>query len=276
MPTSLRSYAPEIVQALANKYYYTYYCDKDLEFQGQPAISITYPAGTSTEEQTATIHFIRSWLYWWNSGRAQGFLDSIAALALDYDPISNYDKISDIIKGSYENGDTVTVTPSGTKTNTRTESGKETDTETKSGTRTSTDTYDKTDTTTGDVTTYENTAYRNDDQTTVGQSGTITTEESFDNFQTENEKSFTNRKTTDVESFDQYKTETEREPNAFTKNIHNDSGQWTEYSHDYEHTSGNIGVTTSQDMIISEIKLRAQNIIDNYVTMFANENLFYC
>lgn len=278
IPTTLRSNAPELVQALVNRYYYSYYCDKDLEIggYGQPPFNITYPAGTTEEVKSATIHFARMWFYWWNSGRAQGFLDSIAALALEYDPISNYDKISDIIKGRYENGDTVTVTPSGTKTNTRTESGKETDTETKSGTRTSTDTYDKTDTTTGDVTTYENTAYRNDDQTTVGQAGTITTEESFDNYQTENEKSFTNRKTADVESFDQYKTETEREPNAFTKNIHNDAGQWTEYSHDYEHTSGNIGVTTSQDMIISEIRLRAQNIIDNYVTMFANENLFYC
>lgn len=259
-----------------NKYYYTYYCDKDLEYGQEPPLAITYPTGTTTEEQAATIHFIRSWLYWWNSGRTQGFLDSLAVMALDYDPISNYDKISDIIKGRYEDGDTVTVTPSGTKTNTRTETGKETNTETKSGTRTETDTYDKTDTTTGDVTTYENTAYRNDDQTETVQGGTITTEESFDDYQTDNEKSFDNRQTTDTETYNQYKTETEREPNSFTKNIHNDSGQWTEYSHDYEHTSGNIGVLTTQEMALSEIRLRAQNIIDNYVTMFANENLFYC
>ena len=264
------------MQALANKYYYTYYCDKDLEYSDQPAISITYPAGTTPEEQAATLHFIRSWLYWWNSGRAQGFLDSIAAMTLEYDPISNYDKISDIIHGDYNKGETTTFTPSGTKTNTREEKGKETNKETRDGTRTEEQEFDKTDTTTGEVTTYENTSYRNDDQSELTQDGTITTTESFTDYQIENEKSFTNRETTNTESYNQYKTETERTPEDFVKNIHNDSGNWVNYSHDYEHTSGNIGVTTSQDMIISEIKLRAQNIIDNYVTMFANENLFYC
>ena len=259
-----------------NKYYYTYYCDKDLEFGQQPPLAITYPAGTTTEEQTATIHFIRSWLYWWNTGRAKGFLDSIAALALDYDPISNYDKISDIIHGDYNKGETTTFTPSGTKTNTREEKGKEKTEETRNGTRTEEQEFDKTDTTTGDVTTYENTAYRNNDQTETAQDGTITTTESFDDYKIDTEKSFTNRETTDTESYNQYKTETERTPEDFVKNIHNDSGAWVNYSHDYERTTGNVGVTTSQEMVLSEIRLRAQNIIDNYVSMFANEHLFYC
>lgn len=265
-----------MIQTLVNKYYYTHFIIKDLEISSEPSIDINFPTGTPENVKTAVYSFVNMWQFWWNVGRLDAMAKVLTALSTNYDPIANYDKTSDIIKGSYENGDKLTVTPSGTKTNTRTESGKEKDTETKSGTRTTTDTYNKTDTTTGSVTTYENTAYRNDDQSTLGQTGTISSEESFDDYQTENEKTFTNRQTSDVESYDQYKTETEREPNAFTKNIHNDVGQWTEYKHDYERTTGNIGVTTTQQMLESEIELRKRNIIDEFITMFANDNLFYC
>lgn len=202
--------------------------------------------------------------------------------------------------------ETETFTPSGTETDTLTKSGTEKNTETPSGTET--DTLVKTGSTTnthnsgsngvGHVTTLSKTPYDssgfldaektvespytdNDvesftdrtDTNTKSFTGRKTEEElsftnrqdqtvkTFTNRQDQTVKTFTNRQDQTVKSFTNRKTETEK---TFTDRV-------DKYLY---HEWGNIGVTTSQQMIESQFPITEKdNLPDYIVNLFVHENL---
>ena len=103
----------------------------------------------------------------------------------------------------------------------------------------------------------------NTDTTEVGQ-GTITTKSDVTSFEsntfTDADKVTTDEsaRTTTTTMGERSDVRTEKEHvDKFTKRIH-----------------GNIGVTTSQQMIESELELRKRNIIFEYLTEFANMHFF--
>lgn len=103
----------------------------------------------------------------------------------------------------------------------------------------------------------------NTDTTEVGQ-GTITTKSDVTSFESNTfadaDKVTTDEsaRTTTTTMGERSDIRTEKEHvDKFTKRIH-----------------GNIGVTTSQQMIVSEIELRKRNIIFEYLTEFANMHFF--
>lgn len=69
----------------------------------------------------------------------------------------------------------------------------------------------------------------------------------------------------------------EKNLSSFTTNNYTDKHEheYGNYS-DIENKHGNIGVTTSQQMIISELELRQYDLKKWFFDLFAHENLFYC
>lgn len=252
----------------------------------------------------SAINYLHTIFTNWVNDRADGFLKLYEALRAEYNPIENYNKH---IESTMENKgkettvetptgtETDTFTPSGTETETLTKSGSEKNTETPSGTET--DTLVKTGSTTnthnsgsngvGHVTTLSKTPYDssgfldaektvespytdNDvesftdrtDTNTKSFTGRKTEDElTFTNRQDQNVKTFTNRQDQTVKSFTNRKTETEK---SFTNRV-------DEYKY---HEWGNIGVTTSQQMIESQFPLTEKdNLPDYIVNLFVHENL---
>ena len=69
----------------------------------------------------------------------------------------------------------------------------------------------------------------------------------------------------------------EKNLSSFTTNNYTDKHEH-EYSAytDIENKHGNMGVTTSQQMIMSELDLRQYDLKKWFFDLFASENLFYC
>ena len=69
----------------------------------------------------------------------------------------------------------------------------------------------------------------------------------------------------------------EKNISSFATNNYTDKHEH-EYSAytDVENKHGNMGVTTSQQMIMSEIELRQYDLKKWFFDLFAHENLFYC
>lgn len=242
-----------------------------------PVMGLVYPTGYTDAEKKAFNDFIFIWKTFWNEERKKNYFEAIDALHADYNPISNYDKSSDIITGESLTPYEEDVTRTGGYSDTREIAGKETIETSESGTKTNERTFDNSDDTTNESSTDESTVFRNDTKSSTDHSGTITDEESFTNRKTTVEKSYSNGYTdTTTKEFNEDNTTTRHQYDAVTKVVNNDTiSGVTKYDHVFEHTTGNIGVTTSQQMIQSEIDLRVYNIIDNYVDIFAKMYLFY-
>lgn len=249
------------------------------------------------------ITHLHSVFNYWVSDRINGFMKLYEALRGEYNPIENYNKH---IESTMENKgkettvesptgtETETYTPTGTETDTHTKAGTEKTTETPSGTETETTTKTGTETNTHNAgvtgshtTTLSKTPYDsssfldaektveqpysdNDVQSFSDRSDTknktftdrkTDTELSFTNRQDTDTHSYTNRQDTTTKSFTNRKTETEK---SFTNRI-------DEYKY---HEWGNIGVTTSQQMIESQFPLTEKDTLSNYiVNLFVHENL---
>ena len=69
----------------------------------------------------------------------------------------------------------------------------------------------------------------------------------------------------------------EKNLSSFTTNNYTDKHEhdYSSYT-DIEQKHGNIGVTTSQEMIKSELELRQYDLKKWFFDLFAHENLFYC
>lgn len=103
----------------------------------------------------------------------------------------------------------------------------------------------------------------NTDTTEIGQ-GTITTKSDVTSYES---NTFA----------DADKVTTDESPRTTTATMGERSDVRTEKEHIdkfVKHIHGNIGVTTSQQMIESELELRKRNIITEYLTVFANMYFF--
>ena len=231
------------------------------------AVVINYPTEYTTEEKQALSYFLFLWLTFWNADRKASLSRVYSALNLDYDPISNYDRKSEYKEGRRIDGETDTNTKTGTRTNTSTETGNITDNLTKQGSESNSGT----DNTTHQVTTYDDTSFRNDSKDDNSNTNTLT----FNNRQDMRTTTFNQHKNENVESFTNYKDETKKVNTNFNKTINTTNDLFSEYTHHYDETKGNIGVTTSQQMLQSEIELRKYNLISAYIDEFINTYFFY-
>lgn len=192
----------------------------------------------------------------WKHERLPAFRKLLEALRAEYDPISNYDKESTITT-YYEGKEKSQYTPEGTETDTFTQAGTETDTLSKAGTETHG--FDKgIEDRKHYRTTYEgSTPYLTEEERLEAASGsgsvayTDTDSLTFQNRQDTNQKSFQNRQDTNVHSFTNRKDSSERSFEDRQDRV-------------VEHTSGNIGVTTSQQMILSQFGIADPDQIEYY------------
>lgn len=199
----------------------------------------------------------------------------------EFDPLENY-RMTEEEDTTPTGTETEEVTKSGTETDTLTKSGTETDTLTKSGTQTNTktdsgkETIDTTHTGSDTVRTL-GTANNNKEETSVygldssspvpseeKKVATDTTVTTTPGASDKEEKTFTNRQTQDVETFtNRQDTDTKSFTNRQDQNIKSFTGRKdtkvTSFDERNTHReltrSGNIGVTTSQQMAESSLKL---------------------
>ena len=253
---------------------------------------------------TDAIGFLHMTFENWASDRVEGFMKLYEALRGEYNPIENYNKNIESTM-EYKGKETNTETPTGTETDTFTPSGTETDTLTKSGSEkntetpsgTETDTLTKTGSTTnthnsgsngvGHVTTLSKTPYDSagflDAEKTVESpytdndvesftDRTDTNTKSFTGRKTEDELTFTNRQDTNVKTFTNRQNQTVR---SFTNRKTEHEKSFTNRIDEYKyHEWGNIGVTTSQQMIMSQFPLTEKDKLKDYiVNLFVHENL---
>ena len=195
------------------------------------------------------------------------------ALRKEYDPVENYDKYSEIdleMKGSESKQykpvgyETTTLTKSGTETNELEKTGKEKTTDVNGA---QTNTHSKT--------TYD--SITDDWKGTDKDASTQYTDTSEIEYGSDS----TERKDTNTLSFDERSDESKLE---FSSNRKNDD--WTRYGktpqgdtderHNItiEHTHGNIGVTTSQQMVQSQFPIEYYDEIEHYtVSEFVHKYL---
>ena len=161
----------------------------------------------------------------WSKQMQWTFKHLIAIIEAEYSPIENTDKYSE---HTTENTGGVTRTHSGTDTRTETNSG--TDTVREGGTTALEHTGD--DVTTTKVSAYNSSTFQNDNEETTEFGGTDTTRHGK------------------TESTEHGHVITARDQHGLTIRDENDGAE--KYT---EHTHGNIGVTTNQQMIEQELEL---------------------
>jgi hypothetical protein len=177
----------------------------------------------------------------WSKQMQWTFKHLIAIIEAEYSPIENTDKYSE---HTTENTGGVTRTHSGTDTRTETNSG--TDTVREGGTTrdqetgTTSTAHTGDDVTTTKISAYNSSAFQNDNEETTAFGGTETTTHGKGN-------TVTHGKT---ESTEHGHIVTEQEQHGLTIRDENDGSE--KYT---EHTHGNIGVTTNQQMIEQELEL---------------------
>lgn len=218
----------------------------------------------------------------WVNDKKDGFYQLYKALRADYNPISNYDKHSTITT-EYTGTETNTNTPTGSEKTTIEYSGTETNTNTPTGTETSTFTKEGTesvdmvkgahlDTDESSRTTYDSDTYLGTDKSTHD-TPTYTDSDttSFEDRKDTTKLTFTDRETTDTRSFEDRKDTTEL---TFTDRETTDTKSFDERKDVVtEETYGNIGVTTSQQMIESQFPVQAKDkLMDMIVSQFIHEN----
>lgn len=240
----------------------------------RPFIPSTVPTGWDDEHIDAYSIFLEMWYGFVNTELNNSVAMAIKAIKSEYDPISNYDKTSEIKRGTLDVDYTETQTPSGKKTIEESDTGTETNTLDKSGQIETETSYGKTDT--NKVTSDENATFRNETQTEGGGSDTVTETYGANNepYQETDTKTFTNRKHTTEETYDEYQIENAKEYTTVTKLINTSGDDVTSYEHMYEVTKGNIGTMTSQQMIESSIVLALNNLTEKIVSRFVSEYLF--
>ena len=189
----------------------------------------------------------------WKHDKLPAFRKLFDALRADYNPISNYDKVSTITT-EYQGKEKTEFTPTGTESDTLSMSGTESDTLTKSGTENRTFSKGEEDRQHFRTPYDSGTALLTEEDKLTGTDG-VAYEDSdtlgFTNRQDTNTKSFQNRQDTNTHSFTNRKDTSER---SFT----NRQDVVT------EHTSGNIGVTTSQQMLLSQFGITDADSMEYY------------
>lgn len=235
------------------------YANRDDDFFGED--NLVLPAGIDRDilvplmiAETAELEVLYSdpdtfaWvMHAWSSARASAWGSMLAALTAEYNPIHNYDRHE---TASGTEGGTETYTHTGTNTVLRTG----TDTMARTGTdtiaRTGTDAVADTGDTTEQVEGFNQAGWANKAKTTLGTTKTET------------------RNLSDAETRNLTDQETRNLSDAETRNL-TDARSRSLTDSKTLHAYGNIGVTTSQQMITSELELRKLDVYHIIVREFA-------
>lgn len=208
--------------------------------------------------KTEAIAYFKKLFDRWVADKIAGYIKLYEALRATYNPVNNYDKTIHSTM-EYSGSETTTETPSGKETVELTKTGSEKSTETPTGEEKVEHSIGQS-TVTNSKTTYDSATFQDTDKQ-IDNARTNTDTTSFEDRQTETELSFTNRKDTEERSFTNRKTETEK---AFDDRI--DTYDYREW--------GNIGVTTSQQMITSQFPLTELDKLQHYIVNdFVHSNL---
>lgn len=210
--------------------------------------------------------------------RQEDFYRLWQAMGADYNPIENYNQIEVTKHGEIIASGTITAETDGTNSgsDSNVQSGNieyqtpkvttsvqnpEIKTKTKNGKTVSTQersTYDSTDFNNVEKLTNEQ---QTEDETTVPEH-TVTTDVTHDGNDRTTFNNVTNARTTGNTIHNDSTTTTEY--NTVTRTI-DETNSFNTYSENKLTRSGNIGVTTSQQMIESEIALRLKGIVEEYI-----------
>lgn len=192
----------------------------------------------------------------WSNKWERTFTKWVEALAIDYDPLYNYDRTEEVT-------DTESTDTTGTETSTSTQDS----TATKSGTTedsgTSTSTTSGSTTNTPAETSTENTvsAYNSDSyQPANKSSSTVDTAGSTTDTHTTTTSATASSTSTE--------TDTQNTTGSGTQNTTGNTER------EYTHTArmyGNIGVTTSQQMLEAELEIARWNMYSHIADIFASE-----
>lgn len=208
--------------------------------------------------KTEAITYFKKLFDLWMADKIAGYIKLYEALRATYNPVNNYDKTIHSTM-EYSGSETTTETPTGKETVELTKSGSEKSTETPTGEEKVEHSIGQS-TVTSSKTTFDSSTFQDTDKQ-VDDERTNTDTTSFEDRQTETELSFTDRKDTEERSFTNRKTETEK---TFDERV--DTYNYREY--------GNIGVTTSQQMITSQFPLTELDKLQHYIVNdFVHSNL---
>ena len=219
----------------------------------------------------------------------------IEALQIEYNPLENYDRMED-----WTDTNTGTQTTANTGTQTTTNTGTETTTNT--GTQTTTDTGTQTTTNTGTQTSVgsggestvrsgsekdqQDGGNTNENQVSAYDSATLTTKDKSI-FDTDQSNEHTYNDVTDTHTLNDLTSErtddltaertddltSERTDDLTSERTDNLSSERTDdlEAHHEGRVHGNIGVTTSQQMLLSELNLGYWNIYEKITDVFLTE-----
>lgn len=201
----------------------------------------------------------------------------VNALGVEYEPLNNYDKTIDSTMG-YSGSEVNTNIPTGSEISTTTKDGSEKVTETPTGIETNT--YVKSgseqlqsqhgaQTERNNVSAFDETSdYAPKDEHEIDQY-TDTDTTSFNNRQDTNTLSFTSRKT---ETETQFTDREDVTTNTFEDRQTVDTKTFNDRVDTYHlREVGNIGVTTSQQMLKAELELQYWNLYDHIADLFIGE-----
>ena len=193
--------------------------------------------------------FYKSAIGLWSNKHYRTFEKWINALNIDYNPLENYDRMEEWTdSGSRTN--TGTVSDTGSITNTGTQSTNTTgkDNFTGSGNSTNTD----------EISAYNSASFQNDKKNTTNSSNSSETNTTTNSTRTDNLTESNSNTRTDNLSESNSNTRTD---NLSEKTSSNRIGR----------AHGNIGVTTSQQMLQSELDIAKWNIYEQITDLFLSE-----
>ena len=193
--------------------------------------------------------FYKSAIGLWSNKHYRTFEKWINALNIDYNPLENYDRMEEWTdSGSRTN--TGTVSDSGTRTNTGTvsDTGSITNTGTQSTNTTGKDNFTGSgnSTNTDEISAYNSASFQNDKKNTTNSSNSSETNTTTNSTRTDNL--------------------TESNSNTRTDNLSEKTN-----SNRIGRAHGNIGVTTSQQMLQSELDIAKWNIYEQITDLFLSE-----
>ena len=217
--------------------------------------------------------FYKSAIGLWSNKHYRTFEKWINALNIDYNPLENYDRMEEWTdSGSRTN--TGTVSDSGTRTNTGTvsDTGSITNTGTQSTNTTGKDNFTGSgnSTNTDEISAYNSASFQNDKKNTTNSSNSSETNTTTNSTRTDNlTESNSNTRTDNLtESNSNTRTDnlTESNSNTRTDNLSEKTS-----SNRIGRAHGNIGVTTSQQMLQSELDIAKWNIYEQITDLFLSE-----
>lgn len=202
-------------------------------------------------------YFLKSAIGSWSRKHYRTFEKWINALNLEYNPLENYDRQESWGDYSTKNLDNTRTLDHQDKRTLNTESKRTLDTQDKETRDTSDENvYDKTTTTETEVSAFDSSNYQPSEKVTVDEDGTITTNG------------------TGTDTFNHTGTDTLGNTGTDTMDysgtIKDEGGENSQSKHNGR-VHGNIGVTTSQQMLQSELEINRWNIIEQITDLFVTE-----